>query len=42
MKLFKILEFSNFVQILNEKRQAVGELLFGFINGLNDKIKIGN
>lgn len=42
MKLFKVLEFSNSVQVLNEKGQTVGELLFGFINGLNDRIKIGN
>ncbi|PIF46384.1 hypothetical protein CLU96_3415 [Chryseobacterium sp. 52] len=41
MKLFKTKESGNSCQLFNEKEELVGELLFGFIAALNDRIKIG-
>ncbi|HCA09274.1 hypothetical protein [Chryseobacterium sp.] len=42
MKFFKANESSGSLQLLNEKEERMGELLFGFIGGLNDRMKIGD
>ncbi|MCS4300775.1 MULTISPECIES: hypothetical protein [Chryseobacterium] len=42
MKLFTTKEGNFSIQVLNEREEHVGELLFGVINGLNERIKIGS
>ncbi len=42
MKLFTTKEGNSSIQILNEREEQVGELLFGVINGLKERIKIDN
>ncbi|KFF24845.1 hypothetical protein [Chryseobacterium vrystaatense] len=42
MKLFKVRKSSSSLQVFNEAEELIGVLLFGFIGGFNEKIKIGD
>lgn len=42
MRLFQIEKSNNSFQLLDNKKELVGELLSGFLSGLNSRIKIGN